>query len=164
MNEKNISIRIAGLSDSELLASERKSQTDSIMQEMLRCMQDKMDGKVYPLNIHQPPWAISGNIPSFDRNDFAPKRVMSTAPAKSLPPAKLRAEQLAKDRCQTVAKLLWQQNPNLTIAELTRHPLIRDKEIAGGQFYEPRTVYDWIAEIKNHPQKNKRGRPRKPLK
>lgn len=164
MNEQNISIRIAGLSDSELLASERKPQTDSIMQEMLRCMQDKMDGNVYPLNIHQPPWGISGNIPSFDRNDFAPKRVMSSATAKALPPAKLRAEQLAKDRCQTVAKLLWQQNPNLTIAELTRHPLIRDKEIAGGQFYEPRTVYDWIAEIKNHPQKNKRGRPRKPLK
>lgn len=75
-----------------------------------------------------------------------------------------RAEQLAKERCQTVAKLLWQQNPNHTISELSVHPLIRDKEIAGGQFYEPRTVYDWIAEIKNHPQKNKRGRPRKVLK
>ncbi len=84
----------------------------------------------------------------------------SEKPKGSIP----RAEQLAKERCQTVAKLLWQQNPAYTITELSSHPLIRDKEIAGGQFYEPRTVYDWIAEIKNHPQKNKRGRPRKSLK
>ena len=163
--QSKLSIRIAGLSDSELLASERKPQTDSIMQGRLLCMQDKMDGKVYPLDIHQSPWAISGNIPSFDRNDFAPKRVMSSTPVKAQPhPAKLRAEQLAKDRCQTIAKMLWKQNPSLTIAELTRHPMIRDKELGGGQFYEPRTVYDWIAEIKNHPQKNKRGRPCKSLK
>jgi hypothetical protein len=93
----------------------------------------------YPHSLNRP----------FDRAVFMPPQPRyAPQPVQAPPPQKLRAEQLAKDRCQTVAKLLWQQNPNLTIAELTRHPLIRDKEIAGGQFYEPRTVYDWIAEIK----------------
>ena len=110
---------------------------------------------VYPHSLNRP----------FDRAVFMPPQPRyAPQPVQTPPPQKLRAEQLAKDRCQTIAKMLWKQNPNITIAELTRHPMIRDKDLGGGQFYEPRTVYDWIAEIKNHPQKNKRGRPRKSLK
>jgi hypothetical protein len=164
MNEKNISIRIPGLSDhsptnrTNLLSGDmgerileglrhRMENTDcvSLIQNMVG---------VYPHSLNRP----------FDRAVFMPPQPRyAPQPVQAPPPQKLRAEQLAKDRCQTIAKMLWKQNPSLTIAELTRHPMIRDKELGGGQFYEPRTVYDWIAEIKNHPQKNKRGRPRKSL-
>lgn len=157
------SIYILGLSNCEPPEPKGKVSSD-LCARALQGIQDRLAGNVYHFDIHQPAWRISGDTRSFNLSDFEAKPAMTSSPVNTPSPAKLRAEQLAKDRCQTIAKMLWKENPNLTIGALTRHPMIRDKDLGGAQFYEARTVYDWIAEIKNHPQKNKRGRPRKSLK
>lgn len=81
------------------------------------------------------------------------------APARKEP--SLRQEQIVRERCQTVARLLWKQNPAYTTAELSEHPDIFNLDVTGGKRYQPRTVYDWIAEVDPRAQKEKIGRPAK---
>jgi hypothetical protein len=72
-----------------------------------------------------------------------------------------REEMLTRARCQAVAKLLWAENPNMTIAEVARHPKVFNTEITGGKRYVMRTVQDWVAAVFPENQKKQVGRPRK---
>jgi hypothetical protein len=84
------------------------------------------------------------------------------APAGKEP--RLRNEAVAKERCQAAALLLWKQNPAYTTTELSTHPDVRNEDVTGGKSYQPRTIYDWIAEVDPRPRKGKVGRPVNVLK
>ena len=76
----------------------------------------------------------------------------------------LRNERVAKERCQAAALLLWKQNPTYTTTELSTHPDVRNEDVTGGDSYQPRTIYDWIAEVDPRPREGKVGRPVNVLK
>jgi hypothetical protein len=76
----------------------------------------------------------------------------------------LRHEQIVKERCQAVAKLLWRQNPDYTTTELCTHADIRNEDITDGIRFQPRTIYDWLAAVDPRAQKDKVGRPPNKLK
>lgn len=75
-----------------------------------------------------------------------------------------REDQITKERCQTAAKLLWKDNPGLTIADVAKHPNVYNTDITGGRRYDLRTVRDWVAEVFPKHQKKQVGRPPKKLK
>jgi len=75
-----------------------------------------------------------------------------------------RDDQLTRERCQTAAKLLWKENPDLLIADVAQHPNVYNVDITGGRSYDLRTVRDWVAEVFPKGQKKQIGRPRKKLK
>ena len=69
-----------------------------------------------------------------------------------------------KNACQAVAKALWDIDPNINIAQMTKHPSILNH--AGGKNYKGKhTLRNWLYEIVPDHLKNRRGRPRaKPSK
>lgn len=75
-----------------------------------------------------------------------------------------RAMQLAKARCQAVAKFLWQMHPDMTQEDMAGHKDIYDLSITKGKNYTPETIKKWIAEVDPRPEKKKRGRPSKAKK
>ena len=76
----------------------------------------------------------------------------------------LRHEQIVKERCQAIAKLLWKQNPDYTTTELCTHADIRNEDITDGIRFQPRTIYDWLAAVDPRAQEDKVGRPPNKLK
>ena len=72
-----------------------------------------------------------------------------------------RASQLAKMRCQVMAKYLWGKNPEYTTREIAEHPDLNNHAITGGAHYATRTLYDWVAEVDPRNADCKVGRPRK---
>lgn len=95
-------------------------------------------------------------------DDKPPEKLMLVAPAGKEP--RLRNEAVAKERCQAAALLLWKQNPNYTTTQLSTHPDVRNEDVTGGDSYQPRTIYDWIAEVDPRPREGKVGRPVNVLK
>ena len=75
-----------------------------------------------------------------------------------------RTMQLAKARCQAVAKYLWKLSPDMTQAEMAQHEAIYNIGITEGKRYEMDTIKKWIAEVDQRPAEKKRGRPRKNMK
>lgn len=70
--------------------------------------------------------------------------------------AKPTTSQIHKGLCQAVAKTLWELNPELTIAEIIKHPGIL--EHAEGKRYKGKnTLRDWVAEVDPRPASMKRG-------
>jgi hypothetical protein len=75
-----------------------------------------------------------------------------------------RNEQLAKERCQAVARLLWAQDSTITISAMSEHSSVYNLDITGGQRYKQSTVYTWVAEAFPKNQEKQIGRPRRPKK
>lgn len=64
-----------------------------------------------------------------------------------------------KNACQAVAKALWDIDPNINIAQMTKHPSVLNH--GGGKNYKGKhTLRNWLYEIVPEHLKNRHGRPR----
>lgn len=64
-----------------------------------------------------------------------------------------------KAAVQTAARILWQENPELTYGQVAEHPHVA--LLANGNDYNLDTIIDWLSEMPDSPRKGQRGRPRK---
>ncbi|SNX60380.1 hypothetical protein SAMN06296273_1842 [Nitrosomonas ureae] len=77
---------------------------------------------------------------------------------KSVVGYKNRPEWQDKIDCQTIAKKLWEKNPNMTIAAIERTPELNPyKEKYSGR----ETLRNWISQVDIRPSSEKTGRPKK---
>lgn len=140
----------------ERLENNQKSPQDGVLEflaEMIRFQQneeDWLEGKAQPSDdIHASIAAMHQKLETIEA---------SLKPKKERAP---RQDQLAKARCQAVAKYLWQANPEMTIADVASHEAVYNLSITNGKRYEARTVRDWVAEVDPRAPEKKIGRPRK---
>lgn len=75
------------------------------------------------------------------------------------PEPKLRSPQLAKIVCKQLAKVIWKDNPEMTIAAMCKHELI--SKYGGGQYFSDDVVRRWVKEVAPAEVSAKKGRPRK---
>ena len=81
---------------------------------------------------------------------------------KSVPTiqTKLRPDQQDKATCQAIARRIWSQHPDMTIADMTKRHEIRIE--GNGQSYPGKdTVRNWLKVVAPAPVRNRRGRPKK---
>jgi hypothetical protein len=69
-----------------------------------------------------------------------------------------RDNQRYRAACQVIAEVLWKANPDMTIADMSKHELIRT--YGRGANYGQETVRDWIKVVAPTAVREKRGRPR----
>ena len=72
---------------------------------------------------------------------------------------KMRPNQEARVACQQIAKVIWQNEPDRTIASVVRDELIQ--KFGGGSFYVDETVREWVKVVAPPDVKDRRGRPKK---
>jgi len=85
------------------------------------------------------------------------QKELSNPPAKSIE-KKLRPCQINKIACQTIARILWAEDPNKKIADIIKHPYIL--KIGNGNYYKGKnTLRDWVSEVDPRPADQKTGRP-----
>ncbi|MBY0280638.1 MAG: hypothetical protein K2W94_00565 [Alphaproteobacteria bacterium] len=69
-----------------------------------------------------------------------------------------RLSAIYKEKVQVAAKILWEQNPTMTIEAIKKHRYIQ--EFAGGKQYSGKnTLRDWISEVDPRLKAEKTGRP-----
>lgn len=73
---------------------------------------------------------------------------------------KLKDSQEDRIRCRTIAAILWEQNPNLTIPEISKHDWIQ-KHGNAAQYKGKDTVRNWVKDLAPN---RKPGRPPKAKK
>lgn len=73
----------------------------------------------------------------------------------------VRPSTVAKVACQQIARGLWKEIPNMTIADMVKQPLVQ--QYGGAAVYTPATVREWLSAVAPLEVKNKRGRPRKKI-
>ncbi|MRR08128.1 MAG: hypothetical protein FDZ72_06655 [Betaproteobacteria bacterium] len=71
---------------------------------------------------------------------------------------RLRPNQRAKIACQMIARTLWKENPDRTIASVIEDPLILN--YGGGKSY-PSVLRGWVKSEAPEHVRNRRGRPKK---
>ena len=72
---------------------------------------------------------------------------------------KLRNDQLDKQLCQAIARTLWSEHPDMTIADLIQHPsIVRE---GNGRIYTPKTIRRWLSPVDPRSASEKTGRPKK---
>jgi hypothetical protein len=69
----------------------------------------------------------------------------------------LRASQRAKIACQEIAKWIWKQEPDRTIASVVKDERIQKQ--GGGSYYVEATVREWIKVVAPLHVRQRRGRP-----
>jgi len=161
------SIKIRGLTEEELkkLEAEKRSPRldDAAIQKVVDQVASGDSDSFAQRILSRPPGSgflcPEPALPEILRDSQSPPQ---PAPEKKTKMA--RNDQITKERCQTAAKLLWKDNPGLTIAEAARHSHVYNMEITGARSYDLRTVRDWVAEVFPKNQKKQIGRPRKKLK
>ena len=79
--------------------------------------------------------------------------------ASEPPTLVIRRSQEDRQLCQAIARTLWDVDPTLTIAALTKHPSIL--KYGNGAHYKSKTLHTWIAEIDPRDKKEETGRPSK---
>lgn len=72
---------------------------------------------------------------------------------------KMRPNQEARIACQQIAKAIWKEQPDRTIASVVKDELIQ--KYGGGSFYEDATVREWVKVVAPPHVRNRRGAPRK---
>ncbi len=72
---------------------------------------------------------------------------------------KLRSNQRTTIACQEIAKHLWRNHPEMTIASMVKHNAIQT--LGGAASFGDATVRLWLSSVAPDHVKNKRGRPRK---
>ena len=82
-----------------------------------------------------------------------------TLSAAGLETRELKPSQQDRLCVQAVARTLWDQEPDATIAALKTHYAIRKH--ANGELYSDKTLHRWIAEVDRREPEKKAGRPRK---
>lgn len=71
----------------------------------------------------------------------------------------MRPNQAAKAACQQIAKAIWNEAPERTIASVVKDDLIQ--KYGGAQRYVEATVREWVREVAPLAVSDRRGRPRK---
>lgn len=72
---------------------------------------------------------------------------------------KIRPAHLAKMVCHQIARVIWKDQPEMTIAAMSKHELIL--KYGGGQYYSEEVVRRWVKEVAPAEISAKRGRPKK---
>ncbi len=72
---------------------------------------------------------------------------------------KMRPNQEARIACQQIAKVIWQNEPDRTIASVMKDDLIQ--KYGGGSFYVDDTVREWVKVVAPPHVSKRRGAPRK---
>jgi hypothetical protein len=81
----------------------------------------------------------------------------SIAPDDTKPLTNSQHDRIA---CQTIAQILWDQDPSLTVEAIQKHPWIQ-KFGNGAQYTGKATIRNWIKDLNPKPPEARRGRPRK---
>lgn len=63
-----------------------------------------------------------------------------------------------KKDCQAIAKRLWEENPDMTIADLLRAPQLNSYVM---KYKDKKTIRNWLSKIDKRPKERKTGRPKK---
>lgn len=71
----------------------------------------------------------------------------------------VRASTRTRIACQEIAKAIWKESPDTTIADMVRHDAVR--RMGGGAYFSDDAVRGWLSAIAPLEVKAKRGRPRK---
>jgi hypothetical protein len=72
---------------------------------------------------------------------------------------KIRPNQEARIACQQIARAIWKNEPDRTIASVVKDELIQ--KYGGGGFYEGGTVREWVKVVAPSHVRSRRGAPRK---
>lgn len=72
---------------------------------------------------------------------------------------KLRSSQACRIACQQIAKVLWKDDPDRTIASVIADELIQ--KYGGGNYYVDDTIREWVKVVAPTHVRDRRGRPRK---
>ena len=84
---------------------------------------------------------------------------LDECPEGSKPLPEVRAPARSRIAAQEMAEALWAEVPNMTIADMIRHPDL--VKYAKASHYQPDTVRRWLSEVAPAAVRNKRGRPSK---
>jgi hypothetical protein len=107
-------------------------------------------------------------IPAIDTTALAPdgpglaeRAEESAVPSLSaeLPPKELRDNQIARIASQQVARMIWKEEPDKTIAAVCKDE--RVLKYGGAQYYAEEVVRRWIKAVAAPEVSAKRGRPKK---
>lgn len=90
---------------------------------------------------------------------LAPQLTSESTPLMEDAAKKLRPNQEARIACQQIAKVIWQDEPDRTIASVVKDELIQ--KYGGGSFFVDDTVNEWVKVVAPIHVKNRRGAPRK---
>lgn len=91
--------------------------------------------------------------------------VLDAAPPEALPgpggrpPKELRDSQIARIASQRIAREIWKDHPDMTIAAVCKEDLVQ--RYGGAQYYAEEVVRRWIKEVAPTEVSAKRGRPKK---
>lgn len=99
-----------------------------------------------------PGWKLDYEWPSDEPEPDAPADPASGSPD-------LRPEQRRRIACQEIAKAIWKDAPETTIADMVRHAHVR--QLGGGMYQADEVVRRWLSAVAPASVKEKRGRPRK---
>lgn len=75
------------------------------------------------------------------------------------PPKELRDNQIARIASQQIARVIWKDQPDRTIAAMCKEDLVL--KYGGAQYYAEEVVRRWIKEVAPSEVSAKRGRPKK---
>jgi len=96
------------------------------------------------------------DVPDFCIPDWAYSTANSVPEFRS----NLRPDQQAKVACQTIAKRIWAEHPDMTIEDMTKRREIRID--GNGQAYPGKnTVRNWVKLVAPAAVRKRRGRPKK---
>ena len=82
------------------------------------------------------------------------------SPTQEPPPKELRDNQIARIASQQVARVIWKEEPDKTIAAMCKDE--RVLKYGGAQYYVEEVVRRWLKEVAPAEVSAKRGRPKKP--
>lgn len=85
-------------------------------------------------------------------------RPAKTTSSKTVP--QMRPDQQDRRTCQEIAQKLWTEFPDMTIADMTKHPQILVE--GNGKAYKGKnTLRNWLKEVAPDSVRKRRGRPKK---
>lgn len=112
-------------------------------------------GKVFPGVVELPGFWFDENEVMRSRGYLQPRQPV---PLNRVPA--MRADQQDRLTCQDIAKRLWAEQPDMTIANMTKHPLILVE--GNGKAYKGKnTLRNWLKEVAPDSVRKRRGRPKK---
>lgn len=107
--------------------------------------------------------ADGASLPATNESALNQSQKLTPPPSKANPIEeavnKMRPNQEARIACQQIAKVIWQDEPDRTIASVVKDDLIQ--KYGGGSFYVDATVREWVKVIAPPKVRNRRGAPRK---
>lgn len=101
-------------------------------------------------------------LPEFLKNTFSSGnwgKSMQTLPQAEERINRLRNSQRHRERCRAIASMLWDQNPNLTQADIIRHDQI-NKYGCENKVYTEKNIRGWISDLDPRPENERFNKPK----